>query len=91
MMLMSNNLMFSEQPHDRKPIAPSPEIESKRVEIKSPRADTALSLEDQAEMSAFNAFNEQRELERINKYVHIMIIHESCSTLVVKQTLKGIC
>jgi len=62
------NAATAEQPHDRKPIAPSPEIESKRVEIKSPRADTALSLEDQAEMSAFNAFNEQRELERINKW-----------------------
>jgi hypothetical protein len=55
------NAATAEQPHDKK----SPVVHtSPRVEIKSPLP----TLEDQAELNAFNAFNEQRELERINKW-----------------------
>lgn len=54
------NAATADQPHDRKPTA----VVSPRVEIKSPPP----SLEEQAELNAFNAFNEQRELERINKW-----------------------
>lgn len=51
----------AEQPYHNKP--PSTVV-SPREEIQSP----PLNLEDQAELNAFNAFNEQRELERINKW-----------------------
>lgn len=50
-----------EQPHQK---APSPPI-SPKAGIASP----PLSLDEQADLNAFNAFNEKRELERINKYV----------------------
>jgi len=57
------NEATAEQPHNK---SPTPPVASPRTEIASPPLN--LSLEDQAELSAANAFNEQRELERINKW-----------------------
>jgi hypothetical protein len=59
--IAASNANNAEQPHTKKAVS---------VPV-SPRATTPaapLNLEDQAELSAFNAFNEQRELERINKW-----------------------
>jgi len=58
--LAASNESTAEQPYKQPQRAPT-----------SPKADIAsppLSLEDEAELNAFNAFNEQRELERINKW-----------------------
>jgi len=59
----ATNAASAEQPFHKKP---SPAV-SPRNEILSP----PLNLEDQAELNAFNAFNEQRELERINKWTKV--------------------
>jgi hypothetical protein len=59
--IAASNASHAEQPHTKKAV-------STPASPRTTAPAAPLNLEDQAELSAFNAFNEQRELERINKW-----------------------